>query len=169
MLSARFVTITALLSLLGIGLVAPSYAQIEIPPRSFEEAIERAETQQTPILVEVYTSWCPYCQRMQDTVYADSTVQTYLDDHFTYVRLNSDTTGGGPHQYANRSLSTKQLASTLGARSVPTTVFLEPDGTPIAHQPGFIERPTFLTMIRFVGSGAYETQSYQEFAGERSR
>ncbi len=153
----------AALGLLSGGPVAPTHAQVEIPPRSFETALEQAETAQTPILIEVYTSWCPYCQRMQDTVYADSTVQSYLDTHFTYVRLNSDTTGGGPHRYADQSLSTKQLASVLGARSVPTTVFLKPDGTPIARQPGFIKRPTFLTMIRFVGSGAYKDQSYKEY------
>jgi thioredoxin-related protein len=81
------------------------------------------------------------------------------------VRLNSDTTGGTTHQFDGRTVSTKELASMFGARGVPTTVFLTPDGSPIAHQPGFIERPTFFTMIRFVGSGAYRTQSFREFSG----
>jgi thioredoxin-related protein len=156
---------------LTTGLVcgpAPAQAQMQIPPRSIQEAIDAAEAKQTPILVEVYAPWCPYCQRMQKQVYADSTVRAYLDRNFVYVRLNSDTTGGR-HQYRDRTLSTKQLASTFGARAVPTTVFLKSDGSPIAHQPGFIKRPTFLTMIRYVGSGAYRQQSFQEFAGGESR
>jgi thioredoxin-related protein len=147
------------------GLAAPAAAQMAIPPHSFQEVVDRAESRQTPILVEVYASWCPYCQRMQTEVYADSTVAAYLDTHFTYVRLNSDTTSGTTHRFDGRTVSTKELASMFGARGVPTTVFLRPDGSPIAHQPGFIERPTFLTMIRFVGSGAYQTQSFQEFSG----
>lgn len=147
---------------------SPVAAQMTIPPQSFEEVVATAEEQQTPILVEIYTSWCPYCQRMQETVYSHSSVQEYLDDNFTYVRLNSDTTGG-QHRYADRTFTTSQLATALGAEGVPTTVFLQPDGTPIARQPGFIERPTFLTMIRFVGSGAYENQSYKEFANQTSR
>jgi len=165
----RLLPTLVLLGLLHIGLAVPLHAQFEIPPRSFEDVVAEAETMQTPILIEVYTSWCPYCERMQNTVYADSTVQTYLDEHFTYVRLNSDTTGGGPHRVADRSLSTKQLASAFGARAVPTTVFLEPDGTPIARQPGVLDRSTFLTMIRFVGSGAYKDQSYQEYASRQAK
>ena len=152
------------LGLLGGLLVGPAQAQMTIPPRSFEEVVDRAQSQQTPILVEVYASWCPYCQRMQAEVYSDSTVQRYLDNHFTYVRLNADTTGGR-HRMNGRTVSTKELASMFGGRGVPTTVFLKPDGSPIAHQPGFIKRPTFLTMIRFVGSGAYRDQSFREYAG----
>jgi thioredoxin-related protein len=155
----------AVAGVLLCGLAAPATAQMAIPPHSFEEVVDRAQSQQTPILVEVYTSWCPYCQRMQEEVYADSAVTAYLDTHFTYVRLNSDTTDETTHQFDGRRVSTKELASMLGARGVPTTVFLKPDGSPIAHQPGFIERPAFFTMIRFVGSGAYEEQSFQEFAG----
>ena len=161
---ARFVGLAVAGALL-VGLTAPAQAQMSIPPRSFQEVVDRAQSEQTPILVEVYASWCPYCQRMQAEVYADSTVQNYLDTHFTYVRLNSDTTGTTTHQFDGRTVSTDELASMFGARGVPTTVFLTPDGSPIAHQPGFIERPTFLTMIRFVGSGAYQTQSFQEFSG----
>ena len=167
MRTTRLVSCLLLVGLLGIT-AHPAAAQISIPPQSFEEVVATAQEEQTPILVEIYASWCPYCQRMQNTVYSHSTVQEYLDDNFTYVRLNSDTTGGN-HTYANRTLTTSQLASVLGARGVPTTVFMKPDGTPIARQPGFIKRPTFLTMIRFVGSGAYEDQSYKEFARQQSK
>ena len=155
----------AVAAALLVGLAAPAQAQMSIPPRSFQEVVDRAQSQRTPILVEVYASWCPYCQRMQTEVYADATVQNYLDDHFIYVRLNSDTTSATTHRVDGRTVSTGELASMFGARGVPTTVFLKPDGSPIAHQPGFIERPTFLTMIRFVGSGAYQDQSFREYSG----
>lgn len=163
-------TVIGLLALglltLGIG-TSSTFAQTELPPESFENVIETAEEEKKPILVEIYASWCPYCQRMQETVYADAAVQDYLDSQFTYVRLNSDTTAG-THRYQNRTFSSKQLATVLGAQGVPTTVFLKPDGTPIARQPGFIKRPTFLTMLRFIGSGAYQTQGFQEFANQSS-
>lgn len=163
---ARLVVI--LFALGGLAIGAPSaVAQSELAPQSFENVVEKAQANETPILVEIYAPWCPYCQRMQEQVYTDSEVQDYLDSHFTYVRLNSDTTGG-THRYQNRTFSNKQLASVLGAKGVPTTVFLEADGTPIARQPGFIKRTTFLTMLRFIGSGAYESQGYQEFATENS-
>ncbi|PSQ96891.1 MAG: hypothetical protein BRD55_04405 [Bacteroidetes bacterium SW_9_63_38] len=157
-----------LAGLLHLGLSVAAQAQVTIPPRSLHEVVETARADDTPILIEVYASWCPYCQRMQETVYADSTVRRYLDDHFTYVRLNSDTTGG-QHSFRGDTLSTSQLASALGARGVPATVFMTADGTPIARQPGFVKRPTFLTMLRYVGSGAYRNQDFKTFTEQESR
>lgn len=151
--------------MVGIG---TARAQMKMPPRSLGEVIERAEAQDTPILLEVYAPWCPYCQKMQETVYADSTVRATLDRQFTYARLNRDTTAGS-HQFNGRSLSSKQLGMALGARGVPTTVFLKADGTPIASQPGYIKRPIFLQMLRYVGSGAYESKSFKAFRTQASK
>lgn len=164
----HLVALLLLAGLLNIGLSSPTRAQMTIPPQTLEDVVDAATANSTPILIEIYASWCPYCQRMQETVYADSTVRQYLNQHFTYVRLNSDTTGGR-HQFQGRTLSTSQLASALGARGVPTTVFMKADGTPIARQPGFVERPTFLTMLRYVGSGAYRNQDFKTFAEQQSR
>ncbi len=159
-----FVLVAVLVLAMGAG---TAHAQMEMPPRSLGEVIEQAEAQETPILVEIYAPWCPYCQQMQEEVYADATVRSYLNREFTYVRLNSDTTAG-THEFSGRELSSDALASVLGARGVPTTVFMKPDGTPIARQPGFIERDTFLPLIRYIGSGAYETQSFEAFQTEAS-
>ena len=161
---AALVVIGLLGGLLGAG---PTHGQIKVPPQSFESVLDQAQAEGTPILVEIYAPWCPYCQRMQKTVYSNETVRDYLDETFTYVRLNSDTTAG-THQYRDRTLSTKQLASVLGAKGVPTTTFLKPDGTPIARQPGFVKRPMFLKIIRYIGSGAYEQESFQSFTSTRS-
>jgi thioredoxin-related protein len=86
---------------------------------------------------------------------------------FTYARLNRDTTGGS-HQFKGRTFSSKQLSLALGARGVPTTVFMKADGTPIASQPGYIKRDTFLQLIRYVGSGAYENKSFNAFRNRSS-
>lgn len=165
---SRLLVVLVVAALLG-GLTGPdsAHGQIQIPPQSFESVLDQAQADGTPILVEIYAPWCPYCQRMQKTVYSNETVREYLDETFTYVRLNSDTTAG-THQYRDRTLSTKQLASVLGAKGVPTTTFLKPDGTPIARQPGFIKRPMFLKIIRYIGSGAYEQESFQSFTSTRS-
>lgn len=155
------------LVLLGVAVFStPSRAQMEVPPKSFEAVLEEAQSQDRPVLVEIYAPWCPWCQRMQEEVYADSTVQSYLSSEFLYVRLNSDA-DEGTHQFNGRTLTTSELASTLGAQGVPTTVFLSSDGSPIGRQPGFIERPVFLSLIRYVGSGAYQDQSFDAFESEQ--
>ena len=158
----RLLLIVLVAGLLGGAGVAQG--QVKMPPQSLGDALQKASAEGNPVLLEVYAPWCPYCQRMQKNVYADSTVRAYLSSHFTYARLNSDT-DGGQHQFNGRTLSTSELASALGARGVPTTVFLKPDGTLIARQPGYIKRPMFLKMIRYIGSGAYREQSFQAYTG----
>lgn len=160
----RFVLPLALLFAAGANSV---YAQMEMPPRSLGEVTTQAEAEETPILLEIYAPWCPYCERMQKEVYGDEEVRTYLDRQFTYARLNRDTTAGS-HEFDGQTLSSKQLSLALGARGVPTTVFMKPDGTPIAKQPGYIKRPIFLQMLRYVGSGAYEEQSFEAFRSQAS-
>ncbi len=160
----QFAFLAVLVLTVGVG---TADAQMKMPPRSLGDVIGQAEAEGTPILLEIYAPWCPYCQRMQEEVYADTEVRSYLDRRFTYARLNRDTTAGA-HEFDGRTLSSKQLSLALGARGVPTTVFMKPDGTPIARQPGYIKRPIFFQMLRYFGSGAYEEQSFEAFRSEAS-
>ncbi|MEF8815426.1 MAG: thioredoxin fold domain-containing protein [Salinibacter sp.] len=153
--------------LLAVG-ANDAVAQMEMPPRSLGEVVTQAEAEDTPILLEIYAPWCPYCQRMQEEVYGDDEVRSYLDRRFTYARLNRDTTAGD-HEFDGRTLSSKELGMALGARGVPTTIFMTPDGTPIARQPGYIKRPIFLQMLRYFGSGAYENKSFKAFRTQSSK
>jgi len=165
----RPATALALAVLLG-AFVAPtsSVAQQELPPMSLNAVVDTASAQNTPILVEIYAPWCPWCQRMQKQVYGSTPVKSYLDEHFTYARLNGDTEEGA-HQLGGRTLNSSQLASALGARGFPTTVFLRPDGTPIGTLPGFIDRSTFLQVLQYVGSNAYQKQSFQKFMSSQAK
>lgn len=162
MRTACLVAACVLLGLLHGTALPSAVAQMHIPPRSLDEVVQEAQSNGTPILIEIYAPWCPYCERMQKEVYSHSAVEAYLQENFVYARLNSDTTDG-THSFKGRTLSTDQLASALGAKGVPTTVFLEADGTPIARQPGFVKRPRFMSMIRYVGSEAYRNTSYKQF------
>ena len=136
----RVLSLATLVLAVGVG---TAHAQMKMPPRSLGEVVERAEAQGTPILLEICAPWCPYCQRMQETVYADAEVRLYLDRTFTYARLNRDTTTGS-HQLSGRTLSSKQLGMVLGARGVPTTVFSE--GGRDAHcQPARIHQARHLS------------------------
>lgn len=145
-----------------------AHAQHELPPTSLQSVVDTASVQGTPILVEIYAPWCPWCQRMQKEVYGHGDVKSYLREHFTYARLNGDTEEG-QHRLDEQTLTSSQLASALGARGYPTTVFLRPDGTPIGTLPGFIDRSTFLQVLEYVGSDAYEAQSFQTFVSSQAK
>jgi len=163
MLALRSAGLTFLLLILTGGIAAfPVSAQIDLPPRSFDEVVAKAQADGTPILLEIYRPSCPYCKRMEEKVYADSTIRSYLSRHFTYARLNSATSTGS-HRYANRLFSSSELATAFGTETVPNTVFFQADGTPIVRQPGYIDRSTFLHLLRYIESNAYETQGFSAF------
>ncbi len=163
---AAVLTLVVLLS--AFAAPALSLAQQELPPTSLNAVVDTATAQNTPILVEVYAPWCPWCQRMQKEVYGNEAVKSYLDEHFTYARLNGDTEEG-THKIDGRTLNSSQLASALGTRGFPTTVFLRPDGTPIGTLPGFIDRSTFLQVLQYVGSDAYQKQSFEKFMTSQAK
>nr|WP_243664697.1 thioredoxin fold domain-containing protein [Rhodothermus marinus] len=103
---------------------------------------------------------------MQKEVYPDSAVVAYLKAHFEYARLNGED-NTRRLTFRGYDLTEAELAQALGLTGYPTTVFLEPDGTYITRVPGFVPTETFLQILRFIGSEAYRTQSFEEFAGKQ--
>src|SRR5690625_7712974 len=57
---------------------------------SMEEALKRASQSDNKILVDVYATWCPYCQRMHSTVYPRDEVQKAIEEYFYLVRIDSE-------------------------------------------------------------------------------
>ncbi len=128
-----------------------------------EEAMAAAEKSGKKVLIDISAPWCPWCLRMQKEVYVDSAVVAYLKAHFEYARLNGED-NARRLTFRGYDLTEAELAQALGLTGYPTTVFLESDGTYITRVPGFVPTETFLQILRFIGSEAYRTQSFEEFA-----
>lgn len=99
---------------------------------------------------------------MQQEVYADSVVQSKLMEYFEVLRLNAEDKSN-MQVYNGQTFSPAELATRLGAQGFPTTVFLEADGTPIATLPGFVDADMFLSVLRYIYSESYRTQTFREF------
>jgi len=128
---------------------------------SLEEAQHQALDKGRYILLDVYTEWCGFCRRMIRETYADKRVQEALDQYFYPVRIDAESLRMVTFQ--GQSYSMQDLALAFGVQSFPTTIFLNPQGEPVALQPGFIEAERFHKMLSFVGSESYRTQTFQQF------
>ena len=49
-----------------------------------------ADSSERPVLVDVYTDWCGWCQRMDADVYSRADVRDYLPRKFVTVKLNAE-------------------------------------------------------------------------------
>lgn len=133
-----------------------------------EIAVAEAAEAGKPILVDVYADWCPWCRRIQQEVYTDSTLAAYVNAHFIPVRLNgeiqSDTV-----RFRGFSISSAELARALGVDGYPTTAFLDENAEFLTRLPGFSPPDTFLPILEYLGSEAYIHQSFQDFLAQRGK
>jgi len=134
--------------------------------KSFEEASEEAKAEEQVLMVDVYADWCGWCRRLEREVYADEEVQDYLDANFATTRLDFDNAEDSV-SFEGDSFTMQQMAHLLGAQGVPTVAFLTSSGQYITHVPGFVERDDFLNVLRFVSTGAYREQTWEEFMADR--
>lgn len=129
----------------------------------FEEAVELAREHDKKLLVDVYAIWCPWCRRLQDEVYTDEDVQSYVKEHFVLTRLDAENQADSL-QFKEHRVTPADLAAGLGAQGFPTTVFLDEQSDYITRLPGFLDASKFVTVLGYVGSDAFVEQSFEEYA-----
>ncbi|MEM9999139.1 MAG: DUF255 domain-containing protein [Bacteroidota bacterium] len=145
------------------GLIAtdPAGAPAGVDWVTFGEASVNAPAEGDFILLAGYATWCGWCDRIDADVYGDETVQTYLNEHFQSVRVNTESRAA--LQFADATVTEAQLAADLGMRGTPTTVFMKADGSQHWVLPGYREVPDFMLALRYFVEGAYESMSFGEF------
>lgn len=56
----------------------------------FETAIDRNAEKKKFIFIDMYTSWCGWCKKMDATTFQDPSVINYLDQNFYAVKMNPE-------------------------------------------------------------------------------
>mgnify|MGYP001229621344 CR=1 FL=1 len=129
-----------------------------------DQALERATAEEKLVLINVYAEWCPYCQRMHREVYTDESVEEPINDYFIPVIINTES--DDPVTYLGNAFTEAEFAAALRFSSVPTTFFMNQNGEVIGQQPGYLPAELFSRLLEYVGSGAYETVSFEEFESQ---
>lgn len=145
---------------------ADLFAQEErIKPISLDEALTRASQENKKILIDVYASWCPYCQRMHSNVYTNDDVLNAISDHFLWVKINVESED--MVTYKGSEFTEAQFARALENENVPTTYFMNDEGAIIGVQPGYLEAEVFSNLLNYIGSDAFLSQSFDNFRSSK--
>ncbi|MRG93008.1 thioredoxin family protein [Polyangium spumosum] len=112
----------------GNGTKGENWNDAQIPWQSYEAGMARAKSENKPVCLVFYTSWCPHCRNYAN-VFHDPRIVARARD-FVMVRVNPDDEAAIGDRYAP------------DGSYVPRTFFLAPDGALLAdvHAP----RPKFL-------------------------
>lgn len=134
---------------------------------SLADGLKLAAETKKPVIVDVYTSWCGWCKRMEATTYRDDKVVQVLNANFVLVKMNAESNTKASYKGEMRTLR-EICAYDWGVTGYPTTVFLKPDGQVIVPLSGFMPADRFAPILRYIGSGAYETMKFEEFIKKNS-
>ncbi len=134
--------------------------------QSFETALNQAEATDRYVLVHVYAPWCGWCLKMEKEVYPDPRVRSYVSSHFVRTRLNYHDTDA-TYTYGGRTLNAPALAHEFNVDRVPAVVILNPEGEYLLHLPGFRQAERLLSVLRYIGSDSYKTESLSSFLKDK--
>ncbi|NNF03461.1 MAG: thioredoxin fold domain-containing protein [Rhodothermales bacterium] len=128
----------------------------------FETAIEAASESGKIVLIDIFSPHCGWCRKLQSEIYTQPHVQEYVNEHFELGRLDI-TVYSDSVAYRGYEMSQAAMAASFGSRGTPTTIFLESNGDYITRLPGFHETAEFMAVLRYIGSRAYEDQTFEEY------
>jgi len=88
---------------------------------------------------------------MEAESFTHSEVIKFLTQNFITVRVDVD--------------KEKKIASNHFVRGLPTSWFLEPDGSKITNIPGYVNPEMFQVILKYIASNSYKKMSLKEYMG----
>jgi thioredoxin-related protein len=168
-----------LTSLLALVILAPvivkaqqTAAADKITWYSIKEATELNKKKPKKIFIDVFTDWCGWCKKMDQSTFPDPTVIKYMNKYFYAVKFNAearDTVLYLGNTYVNpnpkSSRSTHQLATTLlqGQLYYPSFVILDEKMAVITKTMGYKEPKDVEPLLRFYGENAHKKKTYEVY------
>ena len=121
---------------------------------TLEEAYNRSQEKPRKTFIDVYTDWCGWCKRMDATTFSNVDVAKYANENFYAVKLDAESETR--HVLGKDTLTERMVAASMGVRSFPTIVFLEPDFRTISPMPGYRTAEQFLDILKKVNESTGE-------------
>ena len=97
--------------------------------RDLRRAGEVARAEGKLIVADVYTDWCGWCKRMDQTIYSDPAIIA-LSRQQVFVKVNAEDRGQG-----------QRFAEQMGVHGYPTTIVLDAQGRVLNIAKGYIATP----------------------------
>lgn len=167
-----------LLLLVALALGLQAYAQEEkkeakakINWMSMEEAEEAAQKEPRKLLIDVYTDWCGWCKRMDQTTFQNPQIVEYVNENYYAVKLDAeqkDSIRFKDHTFKFVDQGRRgyhELAAALlnGKMSYPNIVYMDENLNLISAVPGFQNAKNFEKIINYIAEDEFKETPFEEY------
>ncbi len=117
------------------------------------------------VLIDVYTSWCPPCKKMDEYTFKDRRIINYINTNFYPIKFNgesSDTLIFKNETYLPTK-KTHALTHALGISAYPTFLFFDEKGNLITQEAKFFSPNEMEIALQYIQGNHYKTTSYARF------
>ncbi|TYB31460.1 MAG: thioredoxin family protein [Candidatus Mcinerneyibacterium aminivorans] len=142
-----------------------SYISAEVNWIDYNKSREISKKQNKTILLYFYSTNCPYCQKMEDEIFADKSISGIINENFIPVKINlqkNETIDKG-----GQFETTLELARHYQVRGTPNTYFIDFENNPLTRVPGFAPPKTFKILLNYIASESYKNIEWKEYYNKR--
>lgn len=119
--------------ILFIVLISSIYASSLNQAKSLNDAIQKAKIEHKQVMLFVYSTYCPWCRKMERETLSDSEVIKRINDKFIFVELNKNK---------------DYIPQNFRPYGVPTTYVIDPQNIEKRYtMKGFKSKSSFLNRI----------------------
>ena len=101
----------------------PAHAK-DIAWQRFSDGMARGRSENKKVFLHFYARWCGACNIMENKTFQDPAVVAYINENFTPIKVDTD--------------QEREISQIFRIRLLPDNWFIDEDGKPIGHQPGYI-------------------------------
>ena len=141
----------------GNGFFQPSFGDYQA------ELTAAKQAGKTGVMLFFEQEGCPFCKRMEETVFNQPDVQAYFHKHFLIypVDIRSDV---AIKDFQGKPTTERDFAFAYRVRATPVIAFFDPSGKLLYRYTGATrDKAEFLALGRYIVSGAYRTQPFETY------
>ncbi|KLO22972.1 thioredoxin [Marinitoga sp. 1197] len=125
----------------------------------FNTALKIGEITGKNVVIMFSSKSCYYCKKFKEDVLTDKKIQKWLRTEFIFAEIYADKNKSA--NFKNKSMNYVELFGAFGIRGTPTFFFF--DKEPLAQLPGFVEKDTFLSILKYFKYLKTRNIKYQDF------
>lgn len=137
----------------------------------WEQAATKQKEEKRKVLLNIYTNWCRWCSRMDETTFGDPRIAAYVNEKYYAVKFDAEykediTFQGKTYKYVrNGKTGYHELAAELlnDRLSFPAVVILDEDWQTIQTIMGFKPPSSFECIVTYFGSNQYKNTPWSAY------